>query len=79
MSIKRKISGYDKHLEKCPSCGREILDHMTECPFCGKEIVRKAYHAMDEQKAKRIRVILGIILFAVVAVILVIKILPYLS
>jgi hypothetical protein len=42
-----------RHLVKCPHCGRDVLDHMSVCPVCEgalKPLMREA--RSDEQLRK---------------------------
>ena len=64
---------YEKHIVKCPNCGKDVLDHMTQCPSCKSSLEPQNYKSMDDSRIRKIRMILTIILFAVVAVILIIK------
>ena len=67
----RKISrwSYERHIVKCPLCGRDVLDHMTECPFCKQEITVSGYKPMSEGTIKTVKIvalIAGIIIAAVI-------------
>lgn len=61
MSAKKSMTNLEKHLVKCPSCGKDVLDHMTECPFCHAELSPTNYTSLDPVKQKKIRRVLTII------------------
>lgn len=61
MSTKKSVTNFEKHLVKCPSCGKDVLDHMTECPFCHAKLSPSNYTAIDSEKQKKIKRILTII------------------
>lgn len=61
----------NKHIVKCPHCGKDVLDHMTKCPSCGKELMPAGYTPMSDEKRKKIRLITYSVGFAVAALIVV--------
>jgi len=61
MSKKTSLTNFEKHLVKCPSCGKDVLDHMTECPFCHAKLSPSRYTTLDPEKQKKIKRILTII------------------
>ena len=69
MSTKKSVTNLEKHLVKCPSCGKDVLDHMTECPFCHAKLSPSNYSSLDPDKQKKIKRILTIILM-IIAIIL---------
>ncbi len=60
---RKSVTGYEKHLVKCPSCGRDILDHMTACPFCKAPVAPAVFQPLGDRVTRRIRIILAIVLF----------------
>ncbi|HEY8421938.1 MAG TPA: hypothetical protein VIL05_09400 [Thermoclostridium sp.] len=65
-----KMKGFERYLEPCPNCGKDILYHMTRCPYCNKEVTLKYYKPMDPEKAKKIKLVLAVIGFIIVFIIL---------
>lgn len=62
-----------KHIVKCPHCGKDVLDHMTECPNCHGKLDPRGYTPMSDEKRKKIRFVTYAIGFAIaIAVIVVI-------
>jgi uncharacterized membrane protein YvbJ len=50
----------EKHIVKCPHCGKDMLDHMSECPSCHEKIEHK-YSPMDEVRLKRVKMITNVV------------------
>ena len=69
MSMKKSMTNLEKHLVKCPSCGKDVLDHMTECPFCHAELTPSNYTTLDPEKQKKIKRILTIVLMIIAVVV----------
>lgn len=65
-----RLKKFERYLEPCPNCGREILYHMKECPFCHKEVPQKYYSPIAPEKARRIRLVLGVIGFVIALIII---------
>lgn len=64
-----------KHLVKCPFCGKDILDHFTECPFCKHE-VKSDYYNPDKAKLasrKKIYLFFGVIITVVIVLFIVLE------
>jgi len=57
----------EKHLVKCPHCGRDVLDHMTECPFCHGALMPGGRRPLDPDKLRRARRALNAVGFAIAA------------
>ncbi|MDX9916759.1 MAG: zinc-ribbon domain-containing protein [Gudongella sp.] len=70
MDNKDNLKRFEKHLVKCPNCGKDVLDHMTECPFCGEKL-EGGYRGIDPATTKKIRLVLTVVfLVAAVAIFL---------
>ncbi|HHT86799.1 MAG TPA: hypothetical protein GXZ61_03900 [Clostridiales bacterium] len=62
-----------KHIVQCPHCGADALDHMTSCPKCKGELEPRGYSPIIATPTqKRIKKILSIILYGILAVLLII-------
>jgi len=66
-----KLKDFERYLEPCPHCGRDILYHMTTCPFCKKEVTPKYYNPLDPEKAKKIKLVLAVLGFIVVLILMI--------
>ena len=70
--MKEKKKGIERHVVKCPHCGKDVLDHFTECPHC-KGKLESAYYdttnlnSAGRQKLRAIYVIITV--FIVVAIV----------
>ena len=70
--MKEKKKGKERHVVKCPHCGKDVLDHFTECPHC-KGKLESAYYdttnlnSAGRQKLRAIYVIITV--FIVVAIV----------
>ena len=69
---RKRQENMQKHIVKCPHCGRDVLDHMTECPDCHGKLTPQGYAPMSDEKRKKIRYVTYGIGFAVAIVIAVI-------
>lgn len=73
MDDKDKLKRFEKHLVKCPHCGKDVLDHMKECPFCKGELEGSGYGGIDPVSKKRIRTVLTVVFIAAAILIYLIK------
>ena len=71
--MKEKKKGIERHVVKCPHCGKDVLDHFTECPHC-KGKLESAYYdttnlnSAGRQKLRAIYIIITV--FIVVAIVI---------
>ena len=72
MEKKQSSTNFEKHIVKCPHCGKDILDHMAKCPFCEGDI-KGGYKGINPKTAKKIKVVLWIIVGAVAVTLIVLK------
>jgi hypothetical protein len=63
----KSVTGYEKHIVQCTSCGKDILDHMAVCPFCKAPQSASAYTPSDEGKIRKTRLVLTIIFILIIA------------
>ena len=61
---------WEKHVVKCPHCGKDALDHMTACPHCGGEL-EPASKQLDPAKMKKVRFWVSLVLYAVAAALII--------
>ncbi|WP_128425040.1 hypothetical protein [Gudongella oleilytica] len=73
MDERNKLKRFEKHLVKCPHCGRDVLDHMKECPFCKGELEGSGYNGIDPESRKRIRKVLTVVFISAAVLIYLIK------
>ena len=66
MEPKTSRTRFEKHIVRCPSCGKDILDHMTVCPFCKASVTPSSYTGMDEKHIRTVRLVLAILLSLVI-------------
>lgn len=70
----KSATNYEKHVVKCPSCDKEVLDHMRKCPFCESDLP-VLYQPMSQKAKKTVKIILWIILGAFGVALIVLKVL----
>ncbi|MDD4328088.1 MAG: hypothetical protein PHN99_05980 [Eubacteriales bacterium] len=70
---KKSATAYEKHIIKCPACGKDALDHMTECPSCKAKLTPLNYQPMDSSVTRKIRLVLTVVLIIAFAIFLIIK------
>jgi DNA-binding helix-hairpin-helix protein with protein kinase domain len=73
MDERNKLKRFEKHLVKCPLCGRDVLDHMKECPFCKGELEGSSYNGIDPESRNRIRKVLTVVFISAAVLIYLIK------
>lgn len=73
MENKDNLKRFEKHLVKCPHCGKDVLDHMKECPFCKGELKGSSYGGIDPASKKWIRTVLTVVFIAAAILIYLIK------
>lgn len=69
---KEKEPRYKKHIVKCPSCQKDILDHMSICPYCNTPI-SGVYKELDPMIKKRIKISLTVILGLTALILIILK------
>ncbi len=72
--MKKSITNYEKHVIKCPSCGKDVLDHMAICPYCQGKL-QVGYSELSKKTKKTVKIVLWIILGALSVTLIILKVL----
>jgi hypothetical protein len=54
------MGSLERHIVKCPACGKDALDHMRACPSCGGALTPLTTGGWPEEKIRRVRRALNI-------------------
>ncbi|HSK68342.1 MAG TPA: hypothetical protein VLA21_03700 [Candidatus Limnocylindria bacterium] len=54
------MGSLERHIVKCPHCGKDALDHMPACPSCGGPLTPKTAGGWPAEKIIRTRRVLNI-------------------
>jgi ribosomal protein L32 len=72
MEKKQSSSNFEKHIIKCPSCGKDILDHMSKCPYCESELPT-SYREMSPKTKKTVKIVLWVLLGILAVTVIILK------
>jgi len=64
---KLRQKSVQRHLVKCPHCGRDVLDHMNVCPVCEGVLQPLMREAKSDEQLRNTKNTLRIIGFVIAA------------
>ena len=67
MLSKLRQKSVQRHLVKCPHCGRDVLDHLTVCSFCEGALQPLMREVRSDEQLQKTKNTLRVIGFAIAA------------